>query len=250
MIQSGEMKRILVKWHLWAPDQYRLYGTSKLEGVPEFSLSFVDYFLLLLEGAGITVFLTIAGMALAVTLGLPLATMRLYGPLPLRWFAVLYVEFFRGIPVLLLLYFIYFGLPEIAGIYLDPLSAAILGFGLNYAAYEAEIYRGGIQSIPVGQWEAAASLGMSPLLAFRRIVFPQSIRVILPPMTNDFIALFKDTSIVSIISVIELSKQYQILTKSYGGYLQIGLTTAALYLVMSVPLGYLSRYLEQRWSAK
>jgi polar amino acid transport system substrate-binding protein len=91
---------------------------------------------------------------------------------------------------------------------------------------------------------------MSPLLTFRRIIFPQSIRVILPPMTNDFIALFKDTSVVSIISVIELSKQYQILTKTYGQFIEIGLTTAALYLIMSVPLGYLSRYLEQRWGSK
>jgi polar amino acid transport system substrate-binding protein len=91
---------------------------------------------------------------------------------------------------------------------------------------------------------------MSPLLTFRRIIFPQSIRVILPPMTNDFIALFKDTSVVSVIGVIELTKQYQILTKSYGDYLRIGLTTAALYLIMSVPLGYLSRYLEKRWGAK
>ena len=98
--------------------------------------------------------------------------------------------------------------------------------------------------------EAAAVLGASRLQTFRRIVFPQSIRVILPPMTNDFIALFKDTSIVSVISVVELSKQYQTLTKNYGGFLQIGLTTAALYLVMSVPLGYLSRWLEQRWGGK
>jgi polar amino acid transport system substrate-binding protein len=88
---------------------------------------------------------------------------------------------------------------------------------------------------------------MSTPLTFRRIILPQAIRVILPPMTNDFVALFKDTSVVSIIAVVELSKEYQILTKSGGGYVQIGLCTAALYLIMSVPLGYLSRYLERRW---
>ena len=130
---------------------------------------------------------------------------------------------------------------------LSAFAAAILGFGLNYAAYEAEIYRAGIGSIPAGQWEAAASLGMSPALTFRRIILPQAIRVILPPMTNDFVALFKDTSIVSIIAVVELTKQYQILAKSSLKYLEIGLATAVLYLVMSVPLGYLSRYLEKRW---
>jgi ABC-type amino acid transport system permease subunit len=128
------------------------------------------------------------------------------------------------------------------------MEAAILGFGMNYAAYESEIYRAGISSIPQGQWEAAASLGMSPALTFRRIILPQAIRVILPPMTNDLVALFKDTSVVSIIALVELSKQYQILTRSGAGYVGIGLTTAALYLIMSVPLGHLSRYLEKRWS--
>lgn len=250
VIQSGELKRILTEWHLWSPDQYRLYTPIKTAEASTLTLGFFEYFGLLAQAAGMTVFITLAGMALAVALGLPIASARLYGPLPLRWLAVGYIEFFRGIPVLLLLYFLYFGLPGILGpeFKLHPLVAAIVGFGLNYAAYEAEIYRGGIQSIPLGQWEAGASLGMSPFLTFRRIILPQSIRVILPPMTNDFIALFKDTSVVSVISVVELTKEYQILTNSYGGYLEIGLTTAALYLMMSVPLGYLSRYLEKRWA--
>ncbi len=250
VIKSGELKRILTKWHLWSLDQYRLYEQTAPAPSESSGLAFRQYFVLLLQGAWVTIEITIASMALAVALGLPLAMMRLYGPAPLRWLAVAYVEFFRGIPVLLLLFFLYFGLSELIGVNLNPMSAAILGFGLNYAAYEAEIYRGGIQSIPIGQWEAAASLGMSPGLTFRRIILPQSFRVILPPMTNDFIALFKDTSVVSIISVIELSKQYQILTKTYGQVLEIGLTTAALYLIMSVPLGYLSRYLEIRWGGK
>ncbi|MSU79293.1 MAG: transporter substrate-binding domain-containing protein [Gemmataceae bacterium] len=250
VIQSGEMKRILTKWHLWSLDQYQLYDEPAVVASESSGLAFGQYFVLLLKGAWVTIQITIVSMALAVALGLPLAMMRLYGPLPLRWLATGYIEFFRGIPVLLLLFFLYFGLSELIGVNLDAMTAAILGFGLNYAAYEAEIYRGGIQSIPLGQWEASASLGMSSGLTFRRIILPQSIRVILPPMTNDFIALFKDTSVVSIISVIELSKQYQILTKTYGQFLEIGLTTAALYLIMSVPLGYLSRYLEERWGGK
>ncbi len=250
IIASGELKEILTKWHLWSPDQYRLYTPIRLDEQEALSIGFRQYFPLLLYGAGVTVFITIASMALAILLGLGLATARLYGPAPLRWFATTYIEFFRGIPILLLLYFIYFGLPELAGIKLHPLVASVLAFGLNYAAYEAEIYRAGILSVPVGQWEASISLGMSPWLTFHRIVFPQAVRTIMPPMTNDLIALFKDTSIVSVISVVELSKQYQILTKSYGGFLQIGLTTAALYLVMSVPLGYFSRWLEQRWGGK
>ncbi|MFO0864862.1 MAG: amino acid ABC transporter permease [Gemmataceae bacterium] len=193
---------------------------------------------LLIDGAKVTVFVTVVSMLLAVTIGLVVAVCRMYGPLPLRVLAVVYVEFFRGIPVLLCFHFTSAS---------HPIVAAILGFGLNYGAYEAEIYRAGFSAIPVGQWEAAASLGMSPTLAFRRIILPQAMRVILPPMTNDFVALFKDTSVVSVIAVTELSKQYQILTKSGGSYLEIGLATAALYLIMSVPLGYLSRYLEHRW---
>ncbi|MBY0527404.1 MAG: amino acid ABC transporter permease [Gemmataceae bacterium] len=217
------------------------------------------YFMELLPAAGLTVLISIASMAGAIMLGLPIALTRLYGPAPLRWLALLYVEFFRGIPVLLLLYFLYFVLPDIAVNYawpwsmkLSPLTAAILGFGLNYAAYESEIYRAGISAIPAGQWEAAASLGMGPALTFRRVILPQAMRTILPPMTNDFVALFKDTSVASVITVVELNKQYQILVNNpanYADYLEIAAMTAVLYLVMSVPLGHLSRYLEQRWSA-
>jgi polar amino acid transport system substrate-binding protein len=194
-------------------------------------------------------------MALAVALGLVIATMRMYGPAPARWLAVVYIEFFRGVPILLVLYFLYFGLPGIAEYYRLPVSlnvgamtVAILGFGFTYAAYEAEIYRAGISAVPRGQWEAAASLGMTPLTTFRRIVFPQAFRTILPPMTNDFVALFKDTSLASTIAIVELTKEYLILSKSSMKYLEIGAVTAALYLIMSVPLGYLSNYLERRWS--
>jgi polar amino acid transport system substrate-binding protein len=255
--KKGELKQILEKWDLWNVDQYKLDVELKAESRPPPVWTFSDYFPLLMHGAYFTVLITLCGFGLAMLIGLPLALMRLYGPWYLRALATCYVEFFRGIPVLLLLYFLYYGLGHFAGnvwhvewLKLSPYAAAVLGFGLNYAAYEAEIYRAGISSIAIGQWEAAASLGMPPPLTFRRIILPQAIRVMLPPMTNDFVALFKDTSVVSIIAVTELSTEYQILTKSGGGYVEIGLCTAALYLIMSVPLGYLSRYLEKRWSVK
>jgi polar amino acid transport system substrate-binding protein len=152
------------------------------------------------------------------------------------------------------LFVIYFGLPAIAqqwglGITfgLSSFWAATLGLAMNYAAYEAEIYRAGLQTIPVGQWEAAASLGMPAPLTFRRIILPQALRSILPPSTSDLVALFKDTSIASTIGLVELNKEFFIMAKSSGQYIEIGLVTAALYLVMSVPLGLLSRRLEQRW---
>lgn len=259
LLANGELQRIYEKWGLWNDDQNGL-PLARVEDVVEEAAgiwTFDRYVPLLLEGAIVTIIISCASMALAILLGLLLTVARLYGPAWLRWLALLYVEFFRGIPVLLLLYFLYFGLPGIADFYglpfnltLSPWTAAILGLGMNYAAYEAEIYRAGISSIPKGQWEAAASLGMSGPTTFRRIILPQALRLILPPMTNDFVALFKETSLVSIIAVVELSKQYQILTKSGGDYLQIGLATAALYLIMSVPLSYLSRYLEHRWGGK
>ena len=217
--------------------------------------SFRQYFPVLLAGAWMTVKLTLLGFLLAICIGLPIATARLYGPAPLRWLATVYVEFFRGIPVLLLLFFLYYSLPEVGGMLglpanllkLDAFLVGVVGFGLNYGAYESEIYRAGIASIPVGQWEAAASLGMSPLPIFFRIILPQAIKVILPPMTNDLVALFKDTSVVSVIAVSELMKQYQTMANDHLQYVEIGLMTIFLYLLMSVPLARLSRYLEHRW---
>ena len=242
LLHNGEVKRILKKWELWNLDQYRLVDFQQQQ-TNATVIPFSTYFPLLLQGAIVTVEITLMGMALAILIALPIALCRLYGPRPLRWLAIVYVEFFRGIPVLLLLTFLYFGLP----LHMDAYTAAVLGFGLNYAAYEAEIYRAGISSVPDGQWEAAASLGMSPFLTFRRIIFPQSFRFILPPMTNDLVALFKDTSVISVIAVTELNLQYQILTKSGAGYVQVFLVTAALYLMMSLPLSYLARHLERVW---
>ena len=215
----------------------------------------MKYFPVLLAGAWMTVKLTLLGFALAIAIGLPISTARLYAPAPLRWLATVYVEFFRGIPVLLLLYFLYFSLPEVGGMLglppnllkLNAFVVGVIGFGLNYGAYESEIYRAGIASIPIGQWEAAASLGMSPLRTFFRIILPQSIKVILPPMTNDLVAMFKDTSVVSVIAVTEFTKSYETLANDHLQYVEIGLVTMVLYLLMSVPLAQLSRYLERRW---
>jgi polar amino acid transport system substrate-binding protein len=159
-----------------------------------------------------------------------------------------YVEFFRGIPLLLVLFFLYFGLANY-GVDLPATRTAVLGFGLTYAAYEAEVYRSAIRSVPRGQWEAALALGMSGPQAFRKVIFPQALRTALAPMTNDFVALFKDTSLVSVIAVRELTKEYLILSRSSLKFVELGLLTAALYLAMSIPLGYLSRWLERRWGA-
>src|SRR5439155_25020309 len=125
-------------------------------------------------------------MGLAVAVGLALALARLFGLWPLRWLAAAYIEVIRGTPLLIQLYLIYYGLPNI-GIRLNAFVAAILGLGLNYAAYEAENYRAGIQAVPRGQTEAALALGMSRWQTLQHVVLPQALRVAIPPVTNDFI---------------------------------------------------------------
>lgn len=274
---SGRLRDIYRKWRLWNIDQADLAGTppdrAELQGLgfsptgeplPADELphvtpvdrnliassseqwTFSRYAPLLVSAAGMTVFLTVCSMLVAMVLGLLVTLCRLYGPAPVRWGALIYVEFFRGIPLLLLLTFLYFGLPEF-GLELPAVVTAIVGFGMNYGAYEAEIYRSAILSVPRGQWEAGRALAMPEPMIFRRVVFPQAFRTALGPMTNDFVAMFKDTSLVSVIAVNELTTEYSILARSSLKFVEIGLLTAGLYLAMSVPLGYLSRYLEHRW---
>jgi polar amino acid transport system substrate-binding protein len=284
LMATGQLRRIYERWHLWNPQQVKLalapdrdrelhglgfdsHGKPLAEvGLPASAMvdrnmiaasaqlwTFRQYAPLLLRAAGMTVMLTVSSMALAMAIGLFVCLCRLYGPPPVRMAALAYVELFRGIPLLLVLFFLYFavnGLLETHyGFQLSAVGTAILGFGLNYGAYEAEIYRSAIQSVAPGQWEAARALGMPEPLAFRRIIFPQALRTALGPMTNDCVALFKDTSLVSVIAVRELTKEYLILSRSSLKFVELGLLTAALYLAMSVPLGFLSRYLEKRWGS-
>jgi polar amino acid transport system substrate-binding protein len=201
---------------------------------------------LLVQAAGMSVLLTCAAMPLAIVAGLFVALGRLYGPAPLRVSLTAYVEILRGTPVLLQIFTIYYVIPPALGLNLSPFPAAVLGLALNYSAYESEIYRAGLLAIPVGQMEAALSLGMSKAVALRRIIVPQAVRLVIPPVTNDFIALFKDTSICSVITVVELTKRYQILVNSTNAYLELATVTALLYLLMSYPLSLVARRLERR----
>ncbi|HMP78242.1 MAG TPA: ABC transporter permease subunit [Pirellulaceae bacterium] len=200
---------------------------------------------LLVRAAGMTAVLAILAMPLAILIGLLATLLRLYGPRWLAWLPISYIELVRGTPLVLQLYVLFFLLPEL-GIAIGAFWAAILGLAINYSAYEAEIYRAGIQAIPRGQIEAAQALGMSRWLTIRRIIVPQATRIVVPPVTNDFIALFKDTAVCSVITVVELSKEYYIHARSTGAIVELGLLTALLYLAMSYPLSILATRLE-RW---
>ena len=200
---------------------------------------------LLVEAAGMTILLASVSMPLAMILGLAVALLRMYGAAPLRWAAIGYIELLRGTPLLLQLYVIFFLLPEI-GLAIPAFFAAVAGLAINYSAYEAEIYRAGLQAVPRGQTEAALALGMSQWQALRRVVIPQAARIVVPPVTNDFINMFKDTSICSVITVMELTKQYTVQQNNTGATLELAAMTALLYLAMSIPLARLASHLEKR----
>lgn len=286
MIDDGTLKRILEKWGLWNDAQADLVkgralveefskqsawtlfmaqsssGTAAAastpasipdEASPERTVrkptGYGRYFPLLLDGAKVTLLLSVLSFLVAIFGGLSLALARIYGSLPVRFLATSYVEIVRGTPLLLQLLVLYFGLPEL-GIAMPAFAAGIVGLGMNYAAYESEVYRAAILAIPRGQSEAAFSLGMGRVQALRWVILPQAIRIALPPSTNDFIALFKDSSLVSVITVVELTKTFQIHAASTYSYGELGAMTAALYLTMSLPLAFIARRLEERLRTK
>jgi polar amino acid transport system substrate-binding protein len=247
--QDGTLERICRKYGVWDERQRGLENYHPEMVAHKKSISTLrewpKYLPLLLRGAVTTVELSVLGMALAIVVGLVLVLMRLYGPWPLRWFSRGYVEVIRGTPLLIQLFLIYYGLPQI-GIKLNAFLAGVLGLGLNYAASEAENYRAGIQAIPKGQMEAAFALGMNRSQALRRVILPQALRLVIPPVTNDFIAMFKDSSIVSVITMVELTKVYGMLAMSTYDYIGLGLMTAAIYFALSYPASLVANHLEER----
>jgi len=274
-IRDGELERLYRRWGLWDDAQRELaevaaagqfYGYSSATAVTapsEIPTTPADarpiarprgwdvvrrYGLTLLEAAGVTVILSVLSFPLAIGAGLLIALGRLYGPRWLRPVLVSYVEFLRGTPLMLQLYFIFFFLPEI-GIVVPAFWTAICGLAMNYSAYESEIYRAGLQAVPRGQMEAALSLGMSRRLALRRVVVPQAARIVIPPVVNDFIALFKDTSVCSVVTLVELTKRFSVLSQSTQATGELMILTALLYMLMSTPLTLVSRRLERRLEA-
>jgi polar amino acid transport system substrate-binding protein len=252
LYKNGKLRALYEKYDLWDHMQKKL-GPSE-SGAPAVQKSaevrgwavLKSTFPLLAQAASVTVELSCIAMPLAIITGLLIALGRLYGPGPLRWFLTLYVEVIRGTPLMMQLFTLYFVLPATVGISLQPFQAAILGLAINYSAYEAEVYRAGLLAIPVGQMEAALALGMARVTALRRVIVPQAVRLVIPPVTNDFISLFKDTSVCSVLTIMELSKQYNVLVTSTNAYIELASVTALLYLFMSYPLSLVARRLERR----
>ncbi len=242
MTADGTLEKILRKWKIW--DARQIEPTPAVSRVATVTSFDGEQFGLFLKGAVVTLELSLLAFALAVPLGFGLAISRLYGGWIGRAAAGTYIEIFRGTPALLQLYVIYFGLGPVAK--LSAMSAAIIGLGMNYAAYEAEVYRGALLALARGQTEAAHSLGLSGWQTLRHVLIPQAFRIALPAMTNDFIALLKDSSLVGVIAVVELTKRMSIAAVDMRGWLVPGVVCAALYFAMSFPLAQLARWLEQR----
>ena len=260
-MRDGRLEAIFRKWRLWNDDQPGLYArvlagsaippdtTAQISAEaaePESVWAATRQYLPSLLGAAVTtLLLSCVSMALAVVLGVLLATGRVYGSRPLGVALTGWVELIRGTPLLLQLFVLYFGLAVV--VQLPAVVAAVLALGLNYAAYESEIYRGALNAIPPGQLDAARALGLSDWQSLRFVRGPQAFRLALAPMTNDFVALLKDSSLVSVITVVELTKQTSIFAVNIGSWLVPGALCAAMYLALSLPLARLARRLERRW---
>lgn len=247
-IADGRLKAVYDRWDLAGRQQVLMLRDAAeipAAGRRSFPALVRQTLPLLASAAGMTILLSCLSFPLAIAIGLAVAVGRLHGPAWLRPLLAGSVEVFRGTPLMLQLYAIFFLLPKI-GLALPAVVAAIIGLALNYSAYESEIYRAGLKAVPTGQFEAALALGLSKWQALRHVLVPQAVRIVMPPVTSDFIALFKDTSVCSAITVIELTKRYSVLALSTGRIVELAVVTAVLYLCMSWPLALLSRWFEAR----
>ena len=198
----------------------------------------------LLAGTWTTIEITLISMFFALLLGLVVGLGRATRLLRYRVPATLFVDFFRGTPLILQIFYIYYALP-LFGIRLPSFQSGIIALSLNYAAYLGEVFRAGIQAIPQGQREAAASLGLSTRLTMRFVVLPQALRIVIPPIGNYFIALFKDSALVSVISITELLRAGQLLAATTYKHFEIFTMVALIYLAISYPATWAVAWLER-----
>jgi len=207
------------------------------------------YLPILLQGVYLTIIVTLGAFVLSTILGLVLAFMRVSGIRSLSVISRVFVVIVRGIPGLVTLFYIYFVFPDL-GLSLTAVQAAIIGLGIAYAPYQAEVFRSGMEAIDQGQTEAALSIGMGWGLVMRRVILPQAIRVALPPYGSTMVMLLKDSSLASTITVAELSLQGKLLASSTFDNTTIFTLVALIYLAMSLPLTAFNGWLEKRLRQK
>lgn len=200
---------------------------------------------LLLHALLVTVEATALGMAIAVTLGLALALLRRARSKPISWSAATFVEFIRNTPLLVQIYFLFYVLP-LAGFQFSPLATGVLALGLHYAAYCSEVYRAGIEGIPRSQWDAAAVLNLSKSRTIMRVVLPQAIPPVVPALGNYLVAMFKDTPMLSVITVAELLQQSKIIGAEHFRYTEPLTLTGIMFLVLSLMSAASIRLAERR----
>ncbi|BBB97901.1 MULTISPECIES: amino acid ABC transporter permease [Bradyrhizobium] len=209
----------------------------------------VEFVPILLQGVWLTIVVTVGSLLLSTVLGLVWALMRVSGIRILVGFSAALINVIRGIPIIVLLFYIYFVMPDF-GIALSALQAAIIGLGIAYSAYQAENFRAGIEAIDRGQIEAAQTIGMGWWLTMRRVVLPQAVRIILPPYGNIMIMMLKDSSQASTITVAELALQGKLIASSTFKNTSVFTLVALMYLTMSIPLILLVRHFENKANRK
>ncbi|MPZ09774.1 MAG: ectoine/hydroxyectoine ABC transporter permease subunit EhuC [Kiloniellaceae bacterium] len=198
----------------------------------------------LLQGARITVLITVLGCALAVVMAFVAAITRMYGPAPLRWLAISYIELFRGTSALVQLFWLFFVLPHF-GVTLEPLTVAVVALGLNVGAYGAEVVRGAVNAVPRGQWEATIALNMSRMEALKRVILPQAVLAMIPPWGNLFIELMKATALVSLITIGDLAFRASQMNQTTYRTVEIFSIVLVFYLAIALLITVGMRALER-----
>lgn len=204
---------------------------------------FRDFLPGLLTGTVVTIQITLGGAVVAVAMALAAAMGKMYGPPPLRWLSVAYIETFRGTSALVQLFWLFFVLPHF-GVFLDPITVAIVALGLNVGAYGAEVVRGAVASVARGQWEAATALNMPRALALRRIILPQAFLAMIPPWGNLFIELLKATSLVALITISDLTFRARQMNDITFRTIEIFSIVLVIYLAISIVITVGMRTLE------
>ena len=207
---------------------------------------FETYWTWIAKGLWITVYISVISMIFALIIGLFISILRLSKIYILVLISRTYIEFFRGIPLFVFIIWLYYGLAMVSGINFDPITAGIICLSMQHGGYLAEIYRAGIQAVAKGQWEASFSLGFSIINTFIRIIFPQAVKIIIPPTANMFIGMLKDSALVSIIGVNELMRQSQIATSLTFRPFEFYTVTALIYIILTLGLSQVAKFLELR----